>query len=215
MVKKINIIIILLIITKKKQKYINYYNNSKNNDFKFTKIKKAYIKYFFLDDKNINKFTLRNNLNFFNNKYLEKIYNIKIKEKNINCLHLLPIKIKNNLLLETQSISFKQFGVKYFNEVAFLFVVNIFVKSTKNICIFIKKSLDNVHFKKHRLYFFFFFNILITYIEPFFKELKVKGITLIFKGKLAKGGNSRKQTLFYKKGLYSLSNKNLKLEKNK
>jgi hypothetical protein len=79
----------------------------------------------------------------------------------------------------------------------------------------IKKKLDNVHFKKHRLYFLFFFKILNKYIKPNFKQLQIKGITLTFKGKLAKGGNARKRTLFYKKGLYSLSNKQLGMNSNK
>jgi hypothetical protein len=213
-VKKINLHLLLFINIKYKANNNIYF--LKNKIIKINnKDKLHFIKYFFLDKKNINKYTLKNNLNFFNNKYLQNLYNLKIKEKNVNCLESIPTKIKNNLLVDTRSTSFKQFGVKYFNEVAFLFIVSSFIKSCKNICIFIKKSLDSVHFKKHRLYFFFFFNIFIIYVEPFFKELKIKGICLIFKGKLGKGGNSRKQTLFYKKGLYSLSNKNLKLEKNK
>jgi hypothetical protein len=61
----------------------------------------------------------------------------------------------------------------------------------------------------------FFFKILNKYIKPNFKELQVKGISLVFKGKLAKGGNARKRTLFYKTGLYSLSNKLLSLNTNK
>jgi hypothetical protein len=56
---------------------------------------------------------------------------------------------------------------------------------------------------------------LDTYIEPFFSDLKIKGLTLVFRGKLGKGGNSRKQTLFYKVGAYSLSNKHLRMERNK
>jgi hypothetical protein len=214
LVKKINIHLLLFIKLKYKNKCNIYFLT--NSIIKIdNKNKLHFIKYFFLDNKNINKYTLKNNLNFFNNKYLQNLYNLKIKEKNVNCLESIPVKIKNNLLIDTKSISFKQFGIKYFNEVAFLFVVSSFIKNGKNMCIFIKKTLDSVHFKKHRLYFFFFFSIFISYIEPFFRELKIKGICLIFKGKLGKGGNSRKQTLFYKKGLYSLSNKNLKLEKNK
>ena len=154
-------------------------------------------------------------MQFFNVKYLQNLYNLNLKEKNINSLHSLPAKIINITLEETQSLSFKQFGIKYFNEVAFLFLVNIWLKNTKNICKYIKKKLDNVHFKQHRAYFLFFFSILDMYIEPFFHDLQIKGITLVFRGKLGRGGNSRKQTLFYKQGLYSLSNKKLSMERNK
>jgi len=212
MFKKINNHLLICVINKKKNLPIYY--KKKINPVKIKNIKVNYT-LFFIDDKNFKKIFVNFYLNIFNNKYLKNLYNLNFKEKNINCLDIIPQNIKKNLIYQTQSVSFKQFGVKYFNEVAFLFVTNIFVKNCKNICIFIKKSLDSVHFKKHRLYFFFFFNILSNYIEPFFKELKVKGFCLIFKGKLAKGGNSRKQTLFYKRGLYSLSNKNLKIEKNK
>lgn len=44
--------------------------------------------------------------------------------------------------------------------------------------------------------------------------LHLRGISLKFKGKLGRGGNSRKKTLFYKKGYYSLSNKLLCLHRN-
>ena len=83
------------------------------------------------------------------------------------------------------------------------------------MCKFIKSKLDSVHFKKHRAYFLFFFKILNIYIIPNFKILKIKGITLKFKGKLARGGNSRKKTIFYHRGYYSLSNKCLSLNRHK
>jgi hypothetical protein len=75
--------------------------------------------------------------------------------------------------------------------------------------------LNSVHFKKHRLYFLFFFKILNKYIKPNFKQLQLKGIYLVFRGKLGKGGNSRKRTMFYKSGYYSLSNKMLSLNTQK
>lgn len=80
---------------------------------------------------------------------------------------------------------------------------------------YIKKKLDSVHFKKHRMYFLFFFRILNRYILPNFQILQIKGITLKFKGKLGRGGNARKKTMFYHKGYYSLSNKFLSLNRNK
>lgn len=49
---------------------------------------------------------------------------------------------------------------------------------------------------------------------PNFRILKLKGITLKFKGKLGRGGNARKKTIFYHKGYYSSTNKMLALNKN-
>ncbi len=152
---------------------------------------------------------------FFTINYLQNIFKIHLKEKNINALNSLPPKITKHLMFKVRHLSFKQFGVKYFNEVAHLFVLNIWLKNSKNICKFMKKKLDSVHFKKHKGYFLFFFRILTKYIVPNFDILRVKGVKLIFKGKLAKGGNARKRTMFYKRGLYSLSNKLLSINMNK
>jgi ribosomal protein S3 len=91
----------------------------------------------------------------------------------------------------------------------------MWLKSSKNICKYIKKKLDNVHFKKHRRYFLFFFKILNKFIKPIFKHLNIKGIKLTFRGKLGKGGNSRKRVMSYKAGEFSLSNKMLCINSNK
>lgn len=152
---------------------------------------------------------------FFNTYYLKCIYNINLKEKNINTINIIPKKIISQILFKIRNVNYKQFGVKYLNEVVHLFLLNMWLKNSKNICKFIKKKLDNVHFKKHRGYFLFFFKILNKYIVPNFKLLQLKGVVLTFKGKLAKGGNARKKTLSYKNGYYSLSNKMLSLNTNK
>lgn len=65
------------------------------------------------------------------------------------------------------------------------------------------------------MYFLFFFRILNTYITPNFQRLQIKGIYLVFRGKLGQGGNSRKRVLFYQRGHYSLGNKLLALNTQK
>jgi|JI9StandDraft_2_1071091.scaffolds.fasta_scaffold193300_1 hypothetical protein len=150
----------------------------------------------------------------FNLYYLKHIFNINLTEKNINALHVLPKNLMHRVLFKTRHKHYKSYNIKYFNEVVYLFLVNIWLKNSKNICKFIKKKLDNVHFKSHKRYFLFFFRILNKYIVPNFKLLQLKGITLKFKGKLGRGGNARKKTIFYHKGHYSLSNKLLCLQKN-
>lgn len=150
----------------------------------------------------------------FNLYYLRSIFNINLIEKNLNAVDTLPKKLAKKILFKTRYKHFKAFNIKYFNETAYMFLISIWLKNPKNVCKFIKKKLDSVHFKQHRRYFLFFFKILNRYIIPNAKLLQIKGLTLRFKGKLGRGGNARKQTKFYHKGYYSLSNKFLALNYN-
>lgn len=185
------------------------------NNFKPISKKNLNYRVFFVSLSSTNKYTNFLHFQSFNTNYLRNIYDINLKEKNINAVYSLPKKISKLLMFKVRNLHYKQFGIKYFNEIAQLFVTNIWLKNSKNICKYIKKKLDSVHFKKHRAYFLFYFRILNKYIVPNFKVLQVKGVTLVFKGKLAKGGNARKRTMFFKKGYYSLSNKLLSLNLNK
>lgn len=127
----------------------------------------------------------------------------------------MPKSVSKKILFKTSKISYKKFNIKYFNEIIYLFLINAWLKNSKNICKYIKKKLEFVHFKKHKSYFLFFFKIIKKYIISNFNLLKIKGLTLLFKGKLSRGGNARKKTLFLKKGYFSLSNKLLCLNVNK
>jgi len=173
-----------------------YYFNNKNlqNNFKNNI---ALLHYNLYSEK---KILSKEIYHFFNTKYLQYIYNINIKEKNINAIKLLPKSINKFILYKTRNMSFKSFKIKYFNEVIYLFLINIFLKNSKNICKFIKKKLENVHFKEHRRYFLFFFRILNEYIRDNFKLLKINGLIMKFKGKLGRGGNSRTKTMRFKLG---------------
>ena len=190
----------------------NYYYLLENQK-KLFKINSYLI--FFLEQNNKNKLPAFKMLQLFTALYLQNIYKINIKEKNINTLSVLPKKLSKNFLFKVRNLNFKQFNIKYFNEVGYLFLLNVWLKNLKNICKYIKKTLDSVHFKKHRLYFLFFFKILNKYIKPNFNQLQIKGLYLVFRGKLGKGGNARKKTMFYKQGYYSLSNKMLSLNAQK
>lgn len=190
---------------------IIYYNQQKN--FTVNNIKQYQI--FFVEQNNKNKFSNFKIFQLFTASYLKNIYNMNIVEKNINAISILPTKLSKNFLYKVRNINFKQFNIKYFNEVGYLFLVNIWLKNLKNICKYIKKTLDNIHFKKHRLYFLFFFKILNKYIKPNYNQLQIKGLYLVFRGKLGKGGNARKKVMFYKNGYYSLSNKMLCLNTQK
>lgn len=164
---------------------------------------------FFIEKSNKNKLRAYKLYQFFNINYLKNIYDINLKEKNINSLYTLPNNLIKLIIFDLKNIHFKKFNIKYFNEIACLFLINLWLKNIKNIAKYIKKQLDNVHFKKHRSYFLFFFKILTKYAKPNFKYLQLKGLVLEFRGKLGKGGNSRKKVMSYKYGQYSLSNKML------
>ena len=61
----------------------------------------------------------------FNLYYLKHIFNINLTEKNINALHVLPKNLMHRVLFKTRHKHYKSYNIKYFNEVVYLFVVNI------------------------------------------------------------------------------------------
>ena len=170
---------------------------------------------FIISNNNVKRFNEFINYQYFNLYYLNNIYKINLKEKHINTRQILPKKVIKHILYKTRYKHYKRFNIKYFNEVIYTFLVCVWLKNSKLLCQYIKYKLDTVHFKRHRIYFLFFLKIFNMYIVPNFRSLKIKGITVKFKGKLAKGGNSRKKTFFYHRGYYSLSNKFLSLKRHK
>lgn len=210
---KINKFLLFYIIT-----HLFYFSQENFKYYNFLQLNiqpKTSLDIFFIDQNNKNKISNHKLYQFFNSVYLQNIYKIKLKEKNINSINILPQKLTNIVLFKVRHVNFKNFNIKYFNEIAHLFLINIWLKNLKNLCKYMKKKLDTVHFKKHRFYFLFFFKILNKYIKPNFQSLQIKGIYLVFRGKLGKGGNSRKKVMFYKSGYYSLSNKLLCLNTQK
>lgn len=202
--------VIIYIIIKHLINKISLYN--------FIKIKhnkNININIFLIKKNNLYKFTLYKNFQLFNMCFLKNIYKINLIEKNINAINILPKNLSKKILFKTNKISYKKFNIKYFNEIIYLFLINSWLKNSKNICKYIKKKLENTHFKKHKGYFLFFFKIIIKYIISNFNVLKLKGLTLTFRGKLGKGGNARKKVLSLKRGHFSLSNKLLCLNVNK
>lgn len=210
---KINKFILFYIISELTE--FSKINTTYNNTIKLKITYESIYSLFFINPNNKYKIANHKLYQFFNTVYLQNIYKIKLKEKNINAIKILPSKLTNIVLFKVRHTNFKNFNIKYFNEVAHLFLINIWLKNLKNLCKYIKKKLDNVHFKRHRFYFLFFFKILNKYIKPNFTPLQIKGIYLVFRGKLGKGGNSRKKVMFYKAGYYSLSNKLLCLNTQK
>ena len=170
---------------------------------------------FLINSQKISFFSYLIFLKSLNTLYLKNIYPVELKEKNVNSLDTLPSALSRLVLFSRKQKSYSMFDVKYSNEVAYLLLVNVWLKNIKNICKYFQRKLNSVHFKKHRIYFLFFFKLLNSYIVPNFKILLVKGIYLRFRGKLGRGGNSRKTTLLYKVGITSLTNKSLAMDSHK
>ena len=170
---------------------------------------------FFVDSQKVNFFSYLVFLKSLNALYLRNIYPVELKERNINSLSTLPLPLSRLVLFSKKQKDYNTFGIKYSNEIAYLLLINIWLKNVKNICKYFQRKLNSVHFKEHRAYFLFFFNLLNSYIVPNFKILLVKGLYLKFKGKLGRGGNSRKTTLLYKVGVTSLTSKSLAMDSHK
>ena len=102
-----------------KKNSIIYYNN------KLELIKKNKYNIFFLDNYNYDKLLKFKFFQLYLSQYLQNIYNIKLQEKNINCIDILPSHLTQNFLYKVRHVNFKHLGIKYFNEVGYLFLVNI------------------------------------------------------------------------------------------
>ena len=90
--------------------------------------KKSILDYlYFIKKKKILNYTAYVYYQSFNFLYLQNIYKIRLKEKNFNATYILPKKLIKSILFKTRFISYKNFNIKYFNEVVYLFVTNIFL----------------------------------------------------------------------------------------
>lgn len=89
------------------------------------KLEKKNFNLFFIEENTTYNFTTFRFYQFFNLNYLKNIYNINLKEKNINAIKTLPKKLSKNVLFKVRNVSFKQFNIKYFNEIAHLFLINM------------------------------------------------------------------------------------------
>lgn len=91
------------------------------------------------------------------------------------------------------------------------FVPFLYLKDPKNLIYIIKSLVYKTHLKKHKRVFFSSWKIISFIFKVTLKKKILKGCTLYFKGKLAKSGSVRKSKLFFKIGLTSFTNKNLKV----
>lgn len=99
--------------------------NSYSNIINSTKKTKVYFDIFFLGFKTQHKILLYQSYQFFNVHYLRNIFKIKLQQKNVNALKACPEDLTKKILYSVDGVSQKNFGIKYFNEIAHLFLVNI------------------------------------------------------------------------------------------
>lgn len=106
---------------------LNFDNN--NNIYKYNNNNHNLVNFkydiFLLTQNNDNKFLNFKFFQLYTLVYLQNIYKIKLQEKNINCIDILPMHLTQNFLFKVRYTNFKQLGIKYFNEVGYLFLVNI------------------------------------------------------------------------------------------
>ena len=81
-----------------------------SNIIKKTK-NKTYI-LFFLEQNNKNKFPAFKIFQLFTSVYLQSIYKINIKEKNINTINILPKQLSKSFLYKVRNTNFKQNSLK-------------------------------------------------------------------------------------------------------
>jgi hypothetical protein len=109
---------------------VNYRNDGDkllyySHDLSIKKNNPSFYNLFFIETNNKNKFSGFKFFQFFTALYLQNIYKINLKEKNVNAISVLPRKLSKDFLFKVRNLNFKQFNIKYFNEVGYLFLVNI------------------------------------------------------------------------------------------
>lgn len=57
--------------------------------------------------------------------YLKNIFNVNLKEKNINCEKILPFKLRKFILYKTRNIHYKRFRIKYFNKIIYMILISV------------------------------------------------------------------------------------------
>lgn len=76
----------------------------------------------------------------------------------------------------------------------------------------IQQMFEPVHYSKHRSLYFFWRSLIFVLLPHFFIFYNVGGVKLEFHGKLGVGGNAKKRSYYFSRGLASNSTKFLKID---
>lgn len=144
--------------------------------------------------------------------YLKNLIKLPIYEYSLESSRIIPKNILNDFLPKMYNFYiWRYYNIKKINEFIVIIMLTAFLKISKFFCIYIRNILKKILLKYHKNFFLFFFSIIKNFIWYYRKYFGIKGIVLEFRGKLAKGGNTRKKLMHCKYGEYSYSNKNLKM----
>lgn len=150
---------------------------------------------------------------YFNSLPLSSFLEKKITIINFNIASLLCDKFFFNLLKQTLRL----YPFLQLDRIAAKLVASIFsilvLKDSKALTYFIQSIMQEEHYSKHTLFFGFTGQLIKDVFLPWLQRFNCLGIEVIFKGKLAVGGNSRKRSLKYKTGILSSSSKYIKINK--
>jgi len=104
---------------------LNVYTN-KNLKYSHTTLLNFYksnFNIFFYKINTYYQYTSYKNFQMFNHFYLKNVFHLNLREQNVNAAFILPEKLSKTILFKTKNVSYKQFNIKYLNEVVYLFVV--------------------------------------------------------------------------------------------
>jgi hypothetical protein len=144
--------------------------------------------------------------NFFNKIFSSNIkFNLRfIDGEQLNSLNI--EKLMQKLLLYNSSIS-KYYFLKEICEIFFLIGLS---KDSNMLLDWIIRNLSFIFFKKHWS-FLNFLKVIIYYIFDILQyKFNLRGILIIFRGKIGQIGSVRKKSYFIKYGKYSYSDLNLR-----
>jgi len=174
--------------------YFNFFNFFFSNNSLFS--------YFILFFEFFLKLNLKKNCFLFFNKF------------KINCFN-------NSLFLNNLKFFLKIYWIlkiKIFLKIEKIFQLLLLILKYKDISLFLnwlKLTIEKIHFKYHRKFFFglfLFFNFFFLKIFYFFW---LNGIVIKIKGKINQSGNAKTRKLLFKKGNFSWTKKKIKLYYNK
>lgn len=154
--------------------------------------------------------------NFFCKKFIEIFLNKKvyIQYRRYDLLFLNFNIIYLNLFRRLKKVQLfnKHSGIlSEFIEIA---VIMLYSKDVQLFSGWLKKVLENMHFKIHRKFFYLLKIIFYNFFLIYFKYFGCMGFFFKVKGKIGLGGNSKKKRNIVKFGKYSLTQKSLKISYN-
>ncbi len=212
--------LLLVSVKNNKQKFFNYIKSFQFNNFliteRYIKVNSKLLvtrrfpkwqttavntsKMFFWED-------------YYNVLPLSSFFNKKITVINFNIA---------SVFFEKSFASMLQRALKFYpflqlNRVVAKLLASIFsilvLKETKALTYFIQSIMQEEHYSKHMLFFGFAGQLIYDVFTPWIHRFGCLGVGIVFRGKLAVGGNSRKRALKYKTGMLSSSSKFVKINR--